>query len=174
MYYVSVPEGGPDGIAVAPDGTVHFNTVGQAAGLKDPAQGRMYRMRPDDFKQGRLPQPFNQGLGALDGLDVAGSARLDTEIKDSNSILVTPFWTSRSYRLPLDQDMKLAGPADITVHRMEDGSYLVVIPELSATSPKQQGQPRHCGAAARWLRPLPAGHRRTDVAKRLGTYRVGK
>ena len=141
VHYVPVPEGGPDGIAVAPDGSVHFNTVGVAAGLQDPAQGGMYRMRPEEFKQGRLPRPFNQGLGALDGLDFAGNVRLDTEIKNSNSIVVTPFWTSRSYRLPLDQDIKLAGPADIAVRWMEDGSYLVVIPELSATSPNNTDNP---------------------------------
>jgi len=31
-FYIAVPQGGPDGIAVAPDGTIHFNTVGDAAG----------------------------------------------------------------------------------------------------------------------------------------------
>jgi hypothetical protein len=37
VSYIATPEGGPDGIEVAPDGTIHFNTVGPAAGLKDPA-----------------------------------------------------------------------------------------------------------------------------------------
>ncbi len=40
--------------------------------------------------------------------------------------------------LAFDQDIKLAGPADIAVHKQKDGSYLLVIPELSATSPNNK------------------------------------
>jgi sugar lactone lactonase YvrE len=58
VFYIPVPEGGPDGIEVAPDGAIHFNTVGAVAGLKDPAEGGMYRLTKDDFKNGNLPAPF--------------------------------------------------------------------------------------------------------------------
>jgi hypothetical protein len=140
LSYIAVPEGGPDGVEVAPDGAIHFNTVGVAAGLKDPAEGGMYRLTKDDFKNGNLPAPFAQGLGALDGLDFASSVRLDTEIKNTNSVVVTP-----PYGVPMmltyDQDIKLAGPADIAVRKMSDGSYLLVIPELSATSPNNHDNP---------------------------------
>jgi hypothetical protein len=135
VQYIPVPQGGPDGIEVAPDGTVHFNTVGVAAGLKDPAEGGMYRLRKEDFQGGQLPKPLRQGLGALDGLDFAGPVRLDTEIKNTNGIVVTPGGGDKSYLLTYDQDIALAGPADIAVRRQADGSHLVVIPELSATSP---------------------------------------
>jgi hypothetical protein len=134
LSYIAVPEGGPDGVEVAPDGAIHFNTVGVAAGLKDPAEGGMYRLTKDDFKNGNLPAPFAQGLGALDGLDFAGSVRLDTEIKNTNSVVVTPPYGT-PMMLTYDQDIKLAGPADIAVRKMSDGSYLLVIPELSATTP---------------------------------------
>ncbi len=141
IRYIPVPQGGPDGIEVSPDGVVNFNTVGAAAGMNDPAQGGMYRLHRSDFEKGRLPPPFNHGLGALDGLDFAGTARLDTEIKNTSSVIVTPFWTDRSYRLTDDQDIKLAGPADIAVRKQTDGSYLLVIPELSPTSPNNDDNP---------------------------------
>jgi hypothetical protein len=141
LFYLPVPNGGPDGIEVAADGVVHFNTVGAGAGLKDPAQGGMYRVRRPDFESGTLPKPFNRDLGALDGLDFAGTARLDTEIKNSNNIVVTPFWSDRSYALTYDREVKLNGPADIAVHKMDDGTYLVVIPQLAATSPNTGQDP---------------------------------
>jgi len=141
LFYLPVPNGGPDGIEVAADGVVNFNTVGVVAGLKDPAQGGMYRVRRPDFESGTLPKPFNRDLGALDGLDFAGTARLDTEIKNSNNIVVTPFWSDRSYALTYDRELKLNGPADIAVHKMDDGSYLVVIPQLAATSPNTGQDP---------------------------------
>ena len=90
VFYIPVPNGGPDGIEVAPDGAIHFNTVGAVAGLPDPAGGGMYRVTKNDFMMGNLPAPFATGLGALDGLDFAGSVRLDTEIKNTNSVVVTP------------------------------------------------------------------------------------
>jgi hypothetical protein len=141
LSYIPVPDGGPDGIEVATDGMIHFNTVGQAAGLKDPAEGGMYKVTKADFAAGRLPPPFNKGLGALDGLDFAGKNRLDTEIKNTNSVIVTPLSGSTSYVLKYDVDLKLAGPADIAVRRNADGSYLLVIPELSATSPNRTDNP---------------------------------
>jgi hypothetical protein len=141
LYYIPVPEGGPDGIEVAPDGVIHFNTVGAVAGLKDPAEGGMYRLRQQDFQSGNLPRPYNHGLGALDGLTFAGSTRLDTEIKNESAVVVTPYWSGKPSRLALDQDIKLAGPADIAVHKMDDGSYLLVIPELSALTPNNGDNP---------------------------------
>jgi hypothetical protein len=140
VHYVPVPDGGPDGIEVAPDGAIHLNTVGAVAGLKDPAEGGMYRLTKDDFKNGRLPAPFANGLGALDGLDFAGWVRLDTEIKNTNAVIVTPPF-GRPALLGYDQDIKLAGPADIAVRKQADGSYLLVIPELSATSPNTGDNP---------------------------------
>jgi hypothetical protein len=140
VAYIPVPEGGPDGIEVAPDGAIHFNTVGAVAGLKDPAEGGMYRVTKEDFKSGRLPAPFATGLGALDGLDFAGSVRLDTEIKNTNSVVVTPPF-GKPMILTYDQDIKLAGPADIAIRKQGDGSYLLIIPELAATSPNNHDNP---------------------------------
>jgi hypothetical protein len=101
----------------------------------------MYKLKKADFIAGKLPEPFNRGLGALDGLDFAGKNRLDTEIKNTNSVVVTPLSGSTSYMLTYDQDVKLAGPADIAVRKLRDGSYLLVIPELSATSPNNKDNP---------------------------------
>lgn len=138
VYFVPMPEGGPDGMEVAPDGSIHTNTVGAVAGMKDPADGGMYRLTKEDFMAGRLPAPFAKGLGALDGLDFVGNVRLDTEIKNTNSIIVTPPGR-KPMTLMLDQaDKKFTGPADIAVRKIGDGSYLLVIPELSATSPNNK------------------------------------
>jgi len=137
ISYLPVPEGGPDGIEVGPDGSIHFNTVGVAAGLKDPAEGGQYKVSKRDIEKGKLPKPFGSGFGALDGLDFAGKARLDTEIKNTSSVVVTDS-KGKAYLLAYDQDIKLAGPADIAVRKQGDGSYLLVIPELSATSPNNK------------------------------------
>jgi hypothetical protein len=135
VYFIPMPEGGPDGMEVAPDGSIHTNTVGAVAGMKDPAEGGMYQLTKEDFLNGRLPEPFAKGLGALDGLVFAGKVRLDTEIKNTNSVVVTPPG-GKPMLLTYDQaDKKLVGPADIAVRKMPDGSWLLVIPELSATSP---------------------------------------
>jgi DNA-binding beta-propeller fold protein YncE len=134
ISYLPVPEGGPDGIEVGPDGKIHFNTVGVAGGLKDPAEGGQYRVTKKDIESGKLPEPYGKGFGALDGLVFAGKARLDTEIKNTSSVVVTDA-KGKASALTYDQDIKLAGPADIAAHKQRDGSYLLVIPELSATSP---------------------------------------
>ena len=86
------------------------------------------------------PAPFARGLGALDGLDFVGNVRLDTEIKNFNAIIVTPPYGVPTV-LTYDQDIKIAGPADIAVRKMNDGSYLLVIPELAATSPNNKDNP---------------------------------
>jgi hypothetical protein len=140
LSYIPMPNGGPDGIEVAPDGAIHVNTVGLGAGLKDPAQGGMYRLTREDFKTGHLPAPFAHGLGALDGLDFVGNVRLDTEIMKTNSVVVTPPY-GVPMRLTYDQDIKLSGPADIAVRKLVDGSYLLLIPELSAASPNNHDNP---------------------------------
>jgi hypothetical protein len=93
-----------------------------------------------DFRNGNLPAPFTTGLGALDGLDFAGSVGLDTGIKNTNSVVVTPPFGVQMM-LTYDQDIKLAAPADIAVRKMSDGSYLLVIPELAATSPNNHDNP---------------------------------
>jgi len=137
VSYLAVPEGGPDGIEVGPDGLIHFNTVGVAAGLKDPAEGGQYKVTKSDIENGKLPAPFGKGFGALDGLDFAGSVRLDTEIKNTSSVVVTTA-DGKAYTLTYDQEVKLAGPADVAVRKQSDGSYLLVIPELTATAPNNK------------------------------------
>jgi hypothetical protein len=134
LHYLPVPNGGPDGIEVAADGMIHFNTVGLAAGTKDPAEGGMYQVSRADLMAGKLPAPFNRGLGALDGLDFTALNRLDTEIKNTNGILVTPLSGATSYQLVFDKDVKFNGPADIAIRKQGDGSYLMVVPELSGTA----------------------------------------
>ena len=140
LFFVPMPQGGPDGLEVAPDGSIHTNTVGVAAGMADPAQGGMYRLTKSDFQMGRLPLPFAWGLGALDGLDFVGAVRLDTEIVKTNTVVVTPPFGA-PMTLALDKERKLAGPADIAVRKMSDGSWLLVIPELSAVTPNNNKNP---------------------------------
>lgn len=132
LFFIAMPNAGPDGLEVAPDGSIHVNTVGKAAGMNDPAQGGMYRLSRADFRSGRLPAALAQGLGALDGLDFAGNIRLDTEIANTNSVVVTSP-NGQPMKLTFDRDEQLSGPADLDVQRQQDG-YLVVIPELSATT----------------------------------------
>jgi hypothetical protein len=135
MHYLPVPDGGPDGIEAGPDGLIHFNTVGLAAGHQDPAAGGMYRVAMADIVAGRLPAPFRHGLGALDGLDFAGNVRLDTEVKDTNSVVVTPLSDDKSYRLGFDRELQFNGPADIAIRKQTDGSFLLIVPELTALKP---------------------------------------
>lgn len=91
-------------------------------------------MSRKDIESGHLPAPFAKGLGALDGLDFAGNVRLDTEIKNSSTVIVTT-GRGKIATLTYDQDIKFAGPADIAVRKQKDGSYLLLVPELAATSP---------------------------------------
>ena len=140
LFFVPMPQGGPDGLEVASDGSIHTNTVGVAAGMPDPAQGGMYRLTKSDFQMGRLPLPFAWGLGALDGLDFVGTVRLDTEIVKTNTVAVTPPYGA-PMTLTFDKERKLTGPADIAVRKMSDGSWLLVIPELSAVTPNNNNNP---------------------------------
>ena len=137
LQFIAMPEGGPDGLQIAPDGSIHTNTVGAAAGMKDPAAGGMYRLTVQDFEKGSLPAPFASNLGALDGLDFVGGVRLDTEIVKTNTVVVTiPF--GKPQTLVLDPEHKFAGPADVAVRKQADGSWLLVVPELSATLPNNK------------------------------------
>jgi len=141
VRFIAMEEGGPDGIEVAADGSIHTNTVGTAAGMKDPAQGGMYRLTQEDFTSGKLPAPTAQGLGALDGLAFVGDVRLDTEITNTNSVIVTPPG-GKPMLLTYDKaDKKLSGPADIAIGKLADGSYLLIIPELSATASNNKQDP---------------------------------
>ena len=110
---------GPAGIEASPvDGTIHVNSVGVAAGMNDPDRGGMWKLTRDDFKAGRLPQPFAMGGGALDGLDfTARGTRLDTQILPPNYITVVPSGGGSVYSLDIEGlDHDLNGPADIAVH----------------------------------------------------------
>ncbi len=140
IHFVPMPHVGPDGLELAPDGSIHTNTVGVAAGMPDPAQGGMYRLVRSDFEIGRLPLPFAHGLGALDGIDFVGAVRLDTEIVKTNTVVVTPP-NGAPMTLAFDKERKLAGPADIAVRKLSDGSWLLVIPELSAVKPNNKNDP---------------------------------
>jgi hypothetical protein len=135
VYFVAFPQGGPDGVDVAPDGSIEVNTYGKAAGMNDPANGGTYRLTQDDFKSGRLPEPIQSGLGALDGLTYLGADRLETWRMHHDALLITPP-SQKTQRLELDKHVKLDGPADIAVHRYADGSALLLIPELSPESHK--------------------------------------
>jgi hypothetical protein len=135
--FLSMP-GGPDGIEVSPvDGTIHVNTVGVAAGLNDTDKGGMWRITKDDFKAGRLPKAFSGGWGALDGLVFTQKGtRFDTQILPPNYITVVPKGTDKVLSLTIaGLTRALAGPADIAIHSRRDGTSLLVIPELAATSP---------------------------------------
>lgn len=134
IKFIAMTDSAPDGVEVAQDGSIHTNTVGAAAGMQDPAQGGMYRLTKEDFTSGNLPAPMQSGLGALDGLAFIGDLRFDTEIVKTQSVLVTPAG-GKPMLLMLDQDLKLSGPADIAISQRPDGSYLLVIPELSANAP---------------------------------------
>jgi hypothetical protein len=141
--FIPMP-GGPDGVEVSPvDGTIHVNSVGLAAGLSDSDKGGMWRLSRNNFLAGRLPKAFSGGWGALDGLVFTRKGtRLDTQILPPNYITVVTKGgdTVMSLKITgLTRD--LAGPADIAVHSRRDGTSLLVIPELSATSPNTNDNP---------------------------------
>src|SRR5262245_47493494 len=141
--FIAMP-GGPDGIEVSPvDGTVHVNTVGVAAGLPDTDKGGMWRLTAEDFKTGRLPKALSGGWGALDGLVFTRKAtRLDTQILPPNYVTVLTKGSDKVQSLTIvGLSRPLAGPADIAVHTRRDGTTLLVIPELSATSPNNNDNP---------------------------------
>jgi hypothetical protein len=137
VAFIPMP-GGPDGVEVSPiDGTIHVNTVGVAAGLSDTEKGGMWRLTRDDFKAGRLPKAFSSDWGALDGLVFTrNGTRLDTQILAPNYITVVTKGSTKVLSLTITGlTRNMAGPADIAVHSRRDGTSLLVIPELAATSP---------------------------------------
>jgi len=128
----------PDGVEVSPiTGEVWINTVMPVMeGVPDPYKGGMWALRDIDFVKGTQPDPLFTGLGRLDGLDftVRGTC-LHTEIGcEKNKIVVVPDG-GRPYRLDLEPDVTLSGPADIDIKTLADGSYLVFVPELMALDP---------------------------------------
>ena len=66
--------------------------------------------------------------------------RLDTEIVKTNTVVVTPPYGA-PMTLTFDKERKLTGPADIAVRKLSDGSWLLVIPELSAVTPNNNKNP---------------------------------
>jgi hypothetical protein len=126
----------PDGVEVSPiTGMVWYNTV-LPPNDADPFKGAYWAVGDADFQSGSQPEPLDKNLGRLDGLDftVRGTC-LQTEIGGSpNSIVVTPVGGG-SYKLALEPDVVLSGPADIDIKTLADGSYLVFVPELTALDP---------------------------------------
>lgn len=139
IHFIGMP-GAPGGVQVAPDGSINVNTVGNAIGFDDPAEGGMYRLDKTNFVTGTLPPPIATGLAALDGLTFAGRVRLDTEILGNAAVVVTPPGKA-PMRLGYNHRITLAGPADIAIRRQPDGHYLLLIPERSALTPQQGRDP---------------------------------
>ena len=103
---------------------------------QDPYKGAMWALRDADFEKGVQPPPLYKGLGRQDGLDftVRGTC-IHTEIgHDKNSVVVVPVG-GRPHRLDLEPDVTLSGPADVDIKTLADGSYLLVVPELTALDP---------------------------------------
>jgi sugar lactone lactonase YvrE len=135
--FLAVP-GHPDGVEVSPrDGKIYVNTVGPVAGAPDPAGGGIYALTVDDIKNGRLPDPVDRDLGALDGLAfTTGGTMLNTQIRGDRpaSILVNcPGQRATILSIqPTGTTADLTGPADLAVRRLAGGTHLVVVPELFA------------------------------------------
>ena len=123
--------GNPDGVEVSPiDGMVYVNTVGPVAGAPDPANGGIYAI--SDMKS--LPAPIDGNLGALDGLDfTAQGTMVNTQIRgDIPARLYVNCIGQEATTLALVPNTELSGPADIAIRQMDDGSYMIIVPELSA------------------------------------------
>ena len=128
--FLAIP-GNPDGVEVSPvDGMVYVNTVGPVAGAQDPANGGIYAI--SNMKS--LPAPIDQNLGALDGLDfTAQGTMVNTQIRSDMPVaLYVNCIGQEATTLELVPNTKLSGPADIAIRQMVDGSYMIVVPELSA------------------------------------------
>ena len=126
----------PDGVEVSPiTGEVWINTV-MPPMEEDPYKGGMWTLTDADFQKGAQPPVLFKGLGRLDGLDfTVRGTNIQTEIGGTpNSIVVVPIG-GRPHRLALEPDVTLSGPADIDIKTLADGSYLMVVPELTALDP---------------------------------------
>ncbi|WP_089935212.1 hypothetical protein [Candidatus Entotheonella palauensis] len=139
VKFIPVP-GNPDGVEVSPtDGKIYVNTVGPVAGAPDPAGGGIYGVTMAEFDGGQLPSGalVDSQLGALDGLDfTAGGTMLNTQIKGDvppRIYVNCPGKPATTLELqPSGTMAELTGPADVAVKKLDDGSHLVVIPELYA------------------------------------------
>ena len=128
--FLAIP-GNPDGVEVSPiDGMVYVNTVGPVAGAPDPANGGIYAI--SDMKT--LPAPIDHNLGALDGLDFTTQGTMvNTQIRADMPVgLYVNCIGKEAAALELVPNVELSGPADIAIRQMDDGSYMIVVPELSA------------------------------------------
>ena len=128
--FLRIP-GNPDGVEVSPiDGMVYVNTVGPVAGAPDPANGGIYAI--SDMKS--LPAPIDGNLGALDGLDFTTQGTMvNTQIRgDIPARLYVNCIGQEATTLALVPNTELSGPADIAIRQMDDGSYMIIVPELSA------------------------------------------
>lgn len=133
--FLPVP-GNPDGVEMSPvDGMIYINTVGPVADAPDPAGGGIYALNKSSFIDGKLPAPFDQDLGALDGLDfTAGGAMLNSQIKEGFDAAIyvnCPGGSAQALTIEGDGG-ELSGPADLAIRRSADGAQLVVVPELLA------------------------------------------
>ena len=81
-----------------------------------------------------LPAPIDQNLGALDGLDfTAQGTMVNTQIRSDMPVaLYVNCIGQEATTLELVPNTELSGPADIAIRQMTDGSYMIVVPELSA------------------------------------------
>ena len=128
--FLPIP-GNPDGVEVSPiDSMVYVNTVGPVAGAPDPANGGIYAI--SDMKS--LPAPIDGNLGALDGLDFTTQGTMvNTQIRgDIPARLYVNCIGQEATTLALVPNTELSGPADIAIRQMDDGSYMIIVPELSA------------------------------------------
>ena len=81
----------------------------------------------------KLPSPMDANLGALDGLDFThNGTMLNTQIRGDIPAKIYVTCNGVTSDLILSQHTELSGPADLAIEQMEDGSYLVVVPELTA------------------------------------------
>jgi len=131
----------PDGIEVDPvTQKVWFNTVMPPGAGDDPYKGAYWAVTDADFESGILPAPLQKGLGRLDGcaFTVKGT-NLQTEILNTPNaiVVVRPSEPDKPYRLVTDPEIVLAGPADLNLKTLGDGSYLLFVPELMAVNPTQ-------------------------------------
>jgi len=125
--------GCPDGVEVCPAGRVYINTVGAAAvglfggQLYDPAGGAVFEILPKDFETGHVTSvPIAQGLGALDGLDIAPDGRIVcTEIMAKGDVVLIDPETGKTEFLGIPL---LKGPGDHATVRRGDKVY-IIIPE---------------------------------------------
>lgn len=127
--------GWPDGVEVSPlTGRVWINTVGGKD--LDPANGGIWELSDADFAAGKSGPPAFRDLGKLDGLDFsARGTQFNTEIGFSPNFVVVIPPGGVPMRLALEPNVTLSGPADVVVKGLEDGSLLLVVPELTALDP---------------------------------------